>query len=56
MQTLNDSNTSTTVTEILDKDGKLVARFTREYGPSVSAKEAMAIESLLIEAAAKLGS
>jgi hypothetical protein len=54
MKALADSNIGTNVTEIKDKDGNLLIKFTREYGVAVSTAEVIAIEAALVELAAKL--
>lgn len=54
MKALADSNVSVDITEIKDKDGNLLVRFTREYGVAIPSAEVIAIESALLELAAKL--
>lgn len=54
MKTLADSNIGSNVTEIKDKDGNLLIKFTREYGSAVPTAEVIQIEVALLELAAKL--
>ena len=54
MKTLADSNIGSNVTEIKDKDGNLLIKFTREYGVAVPTAEVIQIEAALVELAAKL--
>lgn len=56
MKALADSNIGTAVTEIKDKDGNLLIKFTREYGVALPTAEAIQIEAALVELAAKLQS
>lgn len=54
MKTLADSNIGSNVTEIKDKDGNLLIKFTREYGSAVPTAEVIQIEAALLELASKL--
>jgi len=54
MKALADSNIGSNVTEIKDKDGNLLVKFTREYGSALPTAEGIAIEAALLELAAKL--